>query len=132
MASEQVTERQLNTWPADHPVRERVLQRRMDATGQKTQLKTVIGYACMRGELDAAGVTAVLRAAQRDYDAGVELSDLSREHCGEATTRVEQNVRQLQEAFGINDTEARSTLDIVGGDVERAAALLLGSEMQVS
>jgi len=129
MASEQVTERYLNTWPADHPVRERVLDRRTDATGQKTQLKTVIGYACMRGELDAAGVTAVLRAAQRDYDAGVEVCDLSREHRGEARTSVEQNARQLQEAFGINNTKARNALHIVGGDVERAAALLLGSEM---
>jgi len=76
-SSEQVTERYLKQWPDDHPVRARVTERRMDATGQKTQLHSVIGYACMQGGLDAAGVTRILRVAQRDYDARRDLCDIS-------------------------------------------------------
>jgi len=129
LASEQLTETYLKHWPDDHPVHTNVRNRRMDATGKKTQLQTVIGYACVQGGLDADGVTAVLRAAQHDYDAGVALCDLSRTHIAEAAETIKHKVRQLQEACGLNEAEARHALDVACGDIERAAAMALGLEL---
>jgi len=128
MASEQVTERYLEGWTAgdtrEH-VRGLVLARRMDATGQKTNLGTVVGYACAQGGLDAAGVTAVLRSAQRDYDAGVHLSDMSRSWGDLMTTDLQEKVEQLVEALGVERAAARGALEATAGDVDRAASLLL-------
>jgi hypothetical protein len=128
MASEQVTERYLEGWSAgptrDH-VRGLVLDRRMDATGKKTNLGTVIGYACAQGGLDAFGMTAVLRSAQHDYDSGVELSDLSRNSDDLMTTDIEDKVQQLVEAFGVEEMAARGALESAAGNIDRAADLLL-------
>jgi len=120
IASEQVTERYLNQWPGDNSVRERVLTRRMDPTGQKTQLKSVIGYACMQGKLDAAGVTAVLRAAQRDYDAGRALSDLSSSCPDTSMATVEEQV------------VAQEALVAVVDDPKQAAPLVVEEPVPVS
>lgn len=122
MASEHVTERYLtNLWPGDKtaPQRARVDARRADETGKNTQLHTLIGYACARGGLDAAGVTAVLRAAQRDYSAGRDFADLGAQAVDEA------KVRSLAEAIGLEEAAVRDALVAARGDLDRAAALLL-------
>eukprot|EP00670_Eutreptiella_braarudii_P027513 CAMPEP_0174375290 /NCGR_PEP_ID=MMETSP0811_2-20130205/114028_1 /TAXON_ID=73025 ORGANISM="Eutreptiella gymnastica-like, Strain CCMP1594" /NCGR_SAMPLE_ID=MMETSP0811_2 /ASSEMBLY_ACC=CAM_ASM_000667 /LENGTH=681 /DNA_ID=CAMNT_0015525363 /DNA_START=17 /DNA_END=2062 /DNA_ORIENTATION=+ len=120
MASEHLTERYLeNLWPGDRngPQRSKVDARRRDATGKSTQLHTLIGYACARGGLDAAGVTAVLRAAHEDYDAGRPLAHLGVD---------EAAVRNLTECFGVDEVLVRNALITARGNVDRAATLLLG------
>jgi hypothetical protein len=149
MASEQVTERYLEGWSAGEErekVRALVLGRRMDATGKKTNLKTVVGFACAQGGLDASGVTSVLRAAQRDYDAGMKVCDLSRSNGGLTTTGIQESqpvvdnstmqqlidattevaVQQLVDALGVQEAAARGALEATGGHIDQAAALLLG------
>merc|ERR1712176_704015 len=129
LASEQVTERYLEGWSAGETreyVRGLVLDRRMDATGKKTNLGTVIGHACAQGGLDASGVTAVLRSAQRDYDAGVHLSDLSRSWDESIMVDLQESVQQLAEALGVEEAAARGALEAPAGSIDRAAALLLG------
>jgi len=121
MASEHLTERYLtNLWPGDKnaPQRARVDVRRADETGSKTQLHTLVGYACARGGLDAAGVTAALRTAQRDYDAGRKLTDLS------VAVVDEDKVRTLIEATGVDDLAARNALMTTRGNIDFAASLL--------
>merc|ERR1711920_196145 len=93
---------------------------------EKTNLGTVIGYACAQGGLDASGVTAVLRSAQRDYDVGVDLCDLSRSWDDLMMTDIQDKVQQLVEALGVEEMAARGALESTAGNTDSAAVLLLG------
>lgn len=91
-------------------------------------------------------MTAVLRAAQRDYDAGMKVCDLSRSNGGLMTTGLQEKqqpvdnssmqqlidattkvaVQQLVDALGVEQAAARGALEATGGNIDQAAALLLG------
>ena len=74
----------------------------------------------------SSSAAAVLRSAQRDYDAGVDLSDLSRSWDDLKITDIQEKVQQLAEALDVEEMAARGALESTAGNTERAAAVLLG------